>query len=132
MQIKKIILGLTLIVMGAFASPISVNGQLSVSGFNIVNQSGNPFILRGMSLFWDNWGFESFFNTNVINTLASSSWGSNVVRVPIHNLDESRAKSMIDAANNAGIYVIVDYHSHCAHRNASGAKTFFWKYFELR
>lgn len=125
MQIKKIILGLTLIVMGTFASPISVNGQLSVSGFNIVNQSGNPFILRGMSLFWDNWGFESFFNTNVINTLASSSWGSNVVRVPIHNLDESRAKSMIDAANNAGIYVIVDYHSHCAHRNASGAKAFF-------
>ncbi len=125
MQIKNVFLGLSLIVMGAFASPISVNGQLSVSGFNIVNQSGNPFILRGMSLFWDNWGFESFFNTNVINTLASSSWGSNVVRVPIHNLDESRAKSMIDAANNAGIYVIVDYHSHCAHRNASGAKTFF-------
>ena len=77
-----------------------------------------------MSFFWDDWGFEKFFTEGAVKTIAND-WGGNVVRTPIHALDESRAKAMIDYAFNAGIYIIVDYHSHCAHKEASRAQSFF-------
>lgn len=124
MKLKTVITGLLMAAACAVASPVSEHGQLSLKGFDVVDQNGKPFVMRGMSFFWDKWGFESFFNSSVVNTVASG-WGANMIRVPIHGLDESRAKSMIDAANAAGIYIIIDFHSHCAHRSASQAQSFF-------
>ena len=122
---KRILLCLAaLTVSGAFATPVSEHGQLSLSGYKVVDKNGNPFVLRGMSLFWDIWGYESFYNSNVVSTLANN-WGANVVRAAIAEYNTSRAKSMIDYANSNGIYIIVDNHSHCAHRATSQATSFF-------
>ncbi|MBR4559359.1 MAG: cellulase family glycosylhydrolase [Fibrobacter sp.] len=124
MMLKKLLMGVIAGAIGVIASPISEHGQLSLKGFDVVDKNGQPYILRGMSFFWDDWGFEKFFTEGSVKTIAND-WGGNVVRTPIHDLNESRAKSMIDYAAAAGIYIIVDYHSHCAHKNASGAQTFF-------
>ncbi len=124
MVLKKLLMGVLAVAIGAIASPISEHGQLSLKGFDVVDKNGQPYVLRGMSFFWDDWGFEKFFTEGAVKTIAND-WGGNVVRTPIHALDESRAKAMIDYAFNAGIYIIVDYHSHCAHKEASRAQSFF-------
>lgn len=124
MMLKKLLTGLLVFSACALATPISEHGQLSLKGFDVVDKNGQPYVLRGMSFFWDDWGFEKFFTEGAVKTIAND-WGGNVVRTPIHALDESRAKAMIDYAFNAGIYIIVDYHSHCAHKNASSAQSFF-------
>ena len=124
MVLKKLLMGVLAVAIGVIASPISEHGQLSLKGFDVVDKNGQPYVLRGMSFFWDDWGFEKFFTEGAVKTIAND-WGGNVVRTPIHALDESRAKAMIDYAFNAGIYIIVDYHSHCAHKNASSAQSFF-------
>ena len=126
MVLKKLLMGVLAVAIGAIASPISEHGQLSLKGFDVVDKNGQPYVLRGMSFFWDwpGWNGDKFFTSGVVNTIAND-WGGNVVRTPISQLNESRAKAMIDYAAAAGIYIIVDYHSHCAHKNASGAQTFF-------
>ena len=124
MVLKKLLMGVLAVAIGVIASPISEHGQLSLKGFDVVDKNGQPYVLRGMSFFWDDWGFEKFFTEGAVKTIAND-WGGNVVRTPIHDLNESRAKAMIDYAFNAGIYIIVDYHSHCAHKNASSAQSFF-------
>lgn len=123
-MLKKLLLGVALVAGMAMGTPISEHGQLSLKGFDVVDKNGKPYILRGMSFFWDTWGFEKFFTSGVVETIADD-WGGNVVRTPIHDLNETRAKSMIDYAAQAGIYIIVDYHSHCAHKNTSSAASFF-------
>lgn len=125
-MLKKLLTGLLVFSACALATPISEHGQLSLKGFDVVDKNGQPYILRGMSFFWDwpGWNGDKFFTSGVVNTIAND-WGGNVVRTPISQLNESRAKAMIDYAAAAGIYIIVDYHSHCAHKNASGAQTFF-------
>lgn len=124
MVLKKLLMGVLAVAIGVIASPISEHGQLSLKGFDVVDKNGQPYVLRGMSFFWDDWGFEKFFTEGAVKTIAND-WGGNVVRTPIHDLNESRAKAMIDYAASAGIYIIVDYHSHCAHKNASSAQSFF-------
>lgn len=113
----------------AWASPLTENGALSFnSEGRIVNERGTEVQLRGMSLFWDQWA-SGWFNENVVKTLASTDantgWSASVVRAPISQYDASLAKKMIDWTNTAGIYVIIDNHSHCAHRAVSQAETFF-------
>lgn len=110
-------------------SPISEHGVLSFNddGY-LVDEKNNIVQLRGMSMFWDKWGYESFYNENVIKTLAATDgngWGASVVRAAISEKNVSRAKSMIDWAMSSGIYVIIDNHSHCAHTETDQVKSFF-------
>jgi len=37
-------------------SIVEKHGQLSISGTNLVDSSGEIIVLRGMSLFWSQWG----------------------------------------------------------------------------
>ena len=124
MVLKKVLMGFLAVAGVLWATPVSEHGQLSLKGFDVVDKNGSKYILRGMSFFWDDWGFEKFFTEGAVKTIAND-WGGNVIRTPLHDLNESRAKSMIDYAASAGIYIIVDYHSHCAHKNASSAQSFF-------
>jgi endoglucanase len=95
-------------------------------------------------MFWYNgpWGGgqpgNSFYTESNISSLANN-WGANLVRAAIGHVYESRtylygplsaielAKNMMDWADRAGIYVIIDNHSHDAHRpgHEEAAKTFF-------
>ena len=122
--LKTFVLTISVAATCSMATPLSEHGQLGISGFNVVDKNGNPYILRGMSLFWDTWGFEKFYNSGVVSTLAND-WGANLVRAAISGFDASRAKNMIQYAKSSGIYIIIDNHSHCAHKQTSEATSFF-------
>jgi endoglucanase len=114
----------------AFAeTPVERHGQLRVEGNRIVDQRGAPVMLRGMSLFWSQWGGR-YYNRSAISWLVRD-WNVNVVRVAMavhedgylaHPEREMRkVTAVIDAAIEQGIYVIVDWHAHHPEPDAAGA-----------
>jgi endoglucanase len=118
------------------ASTVSTHGRLKVCGNRICNAANSPVQLKGMSLFWSNtgWGGERFYNATAVSSLASG-WGATVIRAAIgaHSgggvvdgqraQNIARAKAVIDGAIAAGIYVIVDWHSHELYQ--ADAQSFF-------
>ena len=113
---------------------------LKVEGIQLTAE-GKPVVMRGVSFGWHNiW--PRFYNKQAVARL-SEEWGVPVVRAAIGA--DSHAKSdnpgihdgymgekefamehlynVVDAAIEAGIYVIVDWHSHVLH--AAEAKEFF-------
>ena len=114
-------------------SPVAVHGALKVGLSDgkgaILDKSGNPVILRGMSLFWANAGDGGpYFNDNVVGWLAHD-FRVSVVRAPIgadatgggggtgyadgRKDDMLRmANAVIEACIRRGVYVIADWHVH--------------------
>ena len=131
---------LTLMSFTAMANaqtPVQKNGQLSVRGSKIVNQGGAVTSLAGPSFFWSNtgWGQEAFYNAGAVRTFAKD-WNAGIVRVAIGmdgdgsftqdpHANMARAETVIQAAINNGIYVVVDYHSHEAETTLPQAQRFF-------
>ncbi|KAH7673007.1 beta-1,4-endoglucanase [Aphelenchoides avenae] len=108
-------------------------GQLSVSGTKLVGSNGQPVQLIGMSLFWSQW-MGQYFNRDTVNALACD-WGSNVVRAAM-GVEEggylsnkqgelAKVRTVVEAAIERGIYVIIDFHDHNAHQHKSEAIAFF-------
>jgi endoglucanase len=120
---------------------VDTNGRLRVCGNRICSTGGAQVQLKGMSWFWSNttWGAERFYNGQAVASVAG--WGATVVRAaigvhggggylsgdstapadPAGNL--ARARALIDGAISAGVYVIVDWHSHELHQ--AEAQQFF-------
>lgn len=116
------------------SSAVSTYGQLSVSGKNLVDENGTPIQLRGMSLSWTNW-WPQFYTADVVAWL-KEDFKVNIVRAAM-GIDEAGGYlddkekhknyvfTVIDAAIEEGIYVIVDWHSHHAEDYEEDAKNFF-------
>lgn len=108
-------------------------GQLSVKGRYIMSQYGDTVQLRGMSLFWSQW-MAQYYDTATIKWLAND-WKCTVVRAAMGvdmggymenpGQEKEKVKTVVDAAIESGIYVIIDYHSHEAHKKPETAKAFF-------
>lgn len=116
------------------ATPVETHGALRVEKGEIVDASGEPTQLAGMSLFWSGW-MGQFYNRKAVSTLASD-WKSSVIRAAVGvegnsnylvakqaNLD--RTDSVVQAAIDNGIYVIIDWHDHHAHLHTAEAVAFF-------
>ena len=115
---------------------VAEHGRLSVSGSSLVDQTGRPVRLRGMSAFWINWEEgRAFINRNVIDWLAKD-WGITVYRIAVGVEPKGAyiydpepmialATSAIDACVEAGIYVIVDWHVHDAPPHGAKEASFF-------
>lgn len=123
---------------GAFAqepaktgSVVERHGRLSVKGNAIMDQHGRPVVLRGMSLFWSQWGGQ-YYNADCVKWLRDD-WGCTVVRAAVGvspggylknpEVEREKAETVIRAAIDLGIYVIVDWHAHDA--QAAAAQEFF-------
>ncbi len=115
-------LALLVAAPAAAQTPVERHGDLRVQGNRIVDRSGRPVVLRGMSLFWSQLdGQGKYFNERAIRWLRDD-WNVNVVRAAIgvhrdgyidHPEREARkAEVVIDAAIKLGLYVIVDWHAH--------------------
>ncbi len=135
MYFKKgwIVFGLIIaFIANGFSQPVNEYGPLQVIGTHLCDSSGNSISLRGMSLGWHNW-WPRFYNGDAVEWMADD-WKIDVVRAAI-GVDETGgyqsdsanavdlAKNVIEGAVDAGIYVIIDWHTH--NINKEDAITFF-------
>jgi len=96
-------------------------GQLRVENNQLVDQNGQPAILRGISYGWHNW-WPRFYNSGTVSTF-KNEWNANLVRAAMGvepeggflekpEWSKEKIKAVIDAAIEEDIYVIIDWHSH--------------------
>ena len=118
-------------------TPVVRFGALRVQGNQILDRTGQPVRLAGNSLFWSNngWGGERYYSANVVGWL-KNNWNSSLVRVAM-GVDEAggylenparekaKVKTVVDACIAAGLYVIIDWHSHHAEQYQAQAVAFF-------
>jgi len=112
---------------------VQVHGQLRVARGRIVDESGKPVRLRGMSLFYSQWG-EAFYNARAVQWLAED-WNATVVRATMGvehggylsdpDAEREKIEAVVQAAIAAGIYVIIDWHDAHAHDHIDVAGRFF-------
>ncbi|BCE00979.1 cellulase family glycosylhydrolase [Marinicellulosiphila megalodicopiae] len=103
-------------------TPVEMYGDLYTDGNKLKGCGGKDVQLRGMSMFWSQWSGQ-FYNSGVVDTLVDD-WKVNAVRAAMGvdadagYLDGGQAaelanvETMINAALNRGVYVIVDWHTH--------------------
>ena len=116
-----------------FAQPVKKYGQLQVTGTQLCDQQGNPVILRGISFGWHNF-WPRFYTAGAVKWL-HEDWKVDLVRAAMgiepkpNGYLHAKATSMkaietvIRAAIEQNIYVIVDWHSH--NIQLEEAKAFF-------
>jgi endoglucanase len=107
-------------------------GLLKVQGNKIVDQSGKAVQLRGLSLFWSQWKGE-YYTPSTVKWFVEN-WKINVIRPAMavdHNgyatneNEKQKVFTVIDAAIENGIYVIIDFHVHDANNFLPEAQKFF-------
>jgi len=108
-------------------------GQLYINGTNLVDKSGEIVVLRGMSLFWSQWGY-LYYNEETIKWLRDD-WKCTVIRVAMgvesegylenSELEYLKVKNVIDICIDLGIYVIVDWHDHHGELHLENSMAFF-------
>jgi len=114
------------------AQPVKAHGKLHVQGTQLTDEHNQPVVLNGMSFGWSCF-HPRFYTAGAVKTLAKD-WNCNVIRAalgvePNNGYIKDSARSMalittvVDAAINEGIYVIIDWHSH--NINLDSARAFF-------
>ena len=117
--------------------PVAQHGQLSVVGPHIRDKNGNITSLAGPSFFWSNtgWGQERFYTKGAVETFAKD-WNAGIIRAAMgaesngSYLEDKagnlgRVETVVNAAIENGLYVIIDWHSHQAEKDIEEAKRFF-------
>lgn len=96
------------------------HGALSVKGVDLVDKSGQPYQLKGVSTHGLQW-FPQYVNEDAFRTLRDD-WGANVVRLAMYTGEggyveggdraslESTVDKGVSCATKLGMYVIIDWH----------------------
>ena len=116
---------------------VDIHGLLHVEGNRIVNKNGDAVSLAGNSFFWsnDNWGGDRYYTPEVVSWL-QEDWNTTIVRAAMgvedsggyldnKTANKERVQTIVDAAIDVGLYVIIDWHSHHAEDNTDEAVNFF-------
>ena len=116
---------------------VQIHGLLQQNGNKIVDKNNEPVSFAGNSFFWsnDNWGGEQYYKAEVVSWL-KDDWKTTIVRAAMgvedpggyldnKTANKNRVKTIVDAAIDEGIYVIIDWHSHHAEDNTNEAALFF-------
>jgi endoglucanase len=117
------------------ASPVAKFGQLRVEGSALVDQSGNPVQLKGVSTMWLNWEQNYADNKSGLRWLRDN-WGLRVVRAAMGvepdgayltapNPMINQVRDVVHNAIDLGVYVIIDWHDHTAEIHQDAAVDFF-------
>ncbi|KAJ8924554.1 hypothetical protein NQ315_000703 [Exocentrus adspersus] len=115
---------------------VSKHGQLSVKGTNLVDENGDVFQLKGMSLYWSIWQ-PQYWNQESVDGILKYCH-SNVVRAPMgvgysngYLADKEEqmklVETVVEAAIKDDMYVIVDWHEENADSHEEEAVDFFDK-----
>lgn len=132
---KKAITSLLLLALMECTAQQTGVSPLSVKGTQLVDVNGKHVMLRGMSYGWSSF-WPRFYNAESVKWL-KEDWHCNVVRAAMGVETGSEGKTykespsfakkcvtdVVDGAIAAGIYVIIDWHSH--NINLKEAKVFF-------
>lgn len=128
------------------APPVEYQGELRIEDGKLTSTvSGSPVQLKGMSLYWSQWG-AAWWNESTVDQ-AVDYLGVHVIRAPLavgskdektglavdasggylSNPDENlaRLRTVVDQAIYRGIYVIIDWHDHAAETHTAQAVAFF-------
>jgi endoglucanase len=114
-------------------SVVEKHGKLSVQGNKIVDKTGTPIRLKGMSMFWSHWSTK-YWNANVVNWLVKD-FKATLIRAAMGveeggyldnpGAEKARLETVVDACIANGIYVMIDWHDHHAEQHLSRSKEFF-------
>jgi endoglucanase len=116
---------------------VEQHGKLKVVDGKLVDKSGSPTQLKGMSLFWSMWS-SKWWTSEIVDWLVSD-WKISLIRAPMgvgarkknggytSKPDKNKAlvKTVVDAAIAKGIYVLVDWHTQRADKVLDEATEFF-------
>ncbi len=97
-------------------TPVAKHGQLRVEGTKIVDESGSPVLLQGVSTHGIAW-FPAFVNKEAFRTLRDSM-GVNTVRLALYSSENEgyntslhqKVEEGVNYAKELGMYVIIDWH----------------------
>ncbi len=124
----------------AGVTPVDLHGALSVNGTQLVDATGQPFQIRGISTHGLGWDVGYPYNNKEAFTTLRDDWGANCVRLAMYteeyngycngNKDgmTAQVEKGIKYATELGLYVIVDWHilnDGNPQRHKSEAKEFF-------
>ncbi len=115
------------------ATPVAYHGEMIADGNRIIgSRTGEVVRVTGMSFFWSNWS-QKYYTSDYVD-LMMDDFGCEVVRcsygiqddgVPYDRSCEPLIEDVIEAAIDRGLYVLVDWHSHGAHKNPDEAVAYF-------
>jgi aryl-phospho-beta-D-glucosidase BglC (GH1 family) len=112
-----VFLSIALIAGIAAQGPVSRHGQLSVSGGKLVDRTGAPVQLKGLSLF-DATKYKEFATKELMEWLRDE-WGMGIFRIALYTeLDGyfigrrsfSLVRAYVDACVAADVYALIDWH----------------------
>jgi endoglucanase len=97
-------------------TPVAANGQLYVKGTKIVNQNGQPFVIKGVSTHGIAW-FPQYITKDGFQTLRDSM-GVNTVRLALYSSSgegystdlHKKVDEGVKYATELGMYVVIDWH----------------------
>ncbi len=117
-------------------TPVEQHGQLHVCGTAMCGEHGEAVQLRGVSSMWLHWQTQPYAQNLSALEWMRDNWNIEVFRVAMGvepegaylsepDLWRSEVETVIDNAVATGVYVIVDFHAHEAHRHQAEAVAFF-------
>jgi endoglucanase len=134
MNCKQIVAIAVFLLMGFLiqAQPVKKYGKLQVTGSQLTDKNAQPVVLRGMSFGWSCF-HPRVYTKGVVETLYKD-WGCTVLRAALgvepdkgYIKDSANSikliRTVVEAAIEQGIYVIIDWHSH--NINLKEATAFF-------
>ena len=118
-------------------SPVARFGQLRVDGASLLDQSGSPVRLKGVSTMWLNWE-SAYADSKAGLRWARDNWNLRVVRAAMGvepmgayldnpNLMLTQVRNVVHNAIDLGVYVIIDWHDHHGEMHQDQAVDFFSK-----
>jgi endoglucanase len=122
-------------------TPVELHGKLSVKSTQLVDQHGEPIQLRGISLY-DVFDYGGFANAECVKWLRDD-FGMTLYRPAMYIEHQGSFKGVfiyehlkraIDAALEAGVYVLIDWHVHKdgdPNKFKAEAKAFFAEFARL-
>jgi endoglucanase len=124
-----------MMTMSLSAQFVTKNGQLHVDDTQLMNQNGEPIVLRGVSFGWHSlwprfytegsvkWLKDDWKCTIIRAAMGAELGGISYIKRPEYSI--KKIETVVDAAIKNDIYVIIDWHSH--NIRLEEAKEFFNK-----
>ncbi len=117
----------------AAATPVDYYGEMLVKDGIITGSKTNEKMrVTGMSFFWSNWS-QKYYTKDYVDLMVDD-FGCEIVRcsygvqddgIPYDETCVPLIEDVINQAIERGIYVVLDWHSHGAHKNPQEAIDFF-------